>query len=141
MYRLCQDTGFVQAVSGHLYSCKIPVTFPNPQVSQKSHLEDSRNQKGINRKSSPTRFSANPGGLYRYQPKGNTNIKCLNKVLGHHESPMQLQCTWHRFYKSLSEGCYTILPQDIPSFYGFVMVLENAVSDATPETPISVQLG
>ena len=31
--------------------------------------------------------------------KGNTNIKCLNRVLGHHE-PEQLQ-PWHRFYKYL----------------------------------------
>uniref|UniRef100_A0A674E8L7 Plexin-A1 n=2 Tax=Salmo trutta TaxID=8032 RepID=A0A674E8L7_SALTR len=37
------------------------------------------------------------------QNKGNTNIKCLNRLLGHREPPEQLQC-------SLADDCPQILP-------------------------------
>jgi hypothetical protein len=35
----------------------------------------------------------------------------------------------------------TILPLEIPSFGVLLMVVENAVSGAAPESPISVKLG
>jgi hypothetical protein len=41
---------------------------------------------------------------------------------------------------TLLEGCDTILPWEIPSFGVLLMVVENVVSGAAPECPISVPL-
>jgi hypothetical protein len=38
-------------------------------------------------------------------------------------------------------GIHTILPRKIPLFGVLLMVVENAVSGAAPESPISVQMG
>jgi hypothetical protein len=42
---------------------------------------------------------------------------------------------------TLLEGCDIIIPLEISQFVVLLMVFENAVSGAAPESPISVQLG
>lgn len=70
-----------------------------------------------------------------YQHKGDTNINDLNRGLGYYE-PEHLQCT---LSGTQLEEC-SILPQEIPPFGVSLTVVENAVSLATPESPISVKL-
>jgi hypothetical protein len=61
-------------------------------------------------------------------------------VLDHHK-PEQLQCTVAQILRvsgTLLEGCDVILPQEVPLFGVWLMVVENAVSDVALVSPISV---
>ena len=69
--------------------------------------------------------------------------KCLNRALGHHE-PEQLHCSLAKILQvsgTILEECDTILPQEIPAFGVLLLMVENAISGAAPESPSSVQLG
>ena len=75
---------------------------------------------------------------------GNTNVKSLNRELGHDVHPVRPACTeaWRLPASGLlQEGCGTILPRGSQSTHTCLMEVENAVSGVILEYPINARLG
>ena len=72
---------------------------------------------------------------------GNTNVKSLNRVLGHHVQPVSTMAESPLASGILKEGCSTILPREGQSTHTCLMEVENAVSGVIPKYPINAQLG
>ena len=75
---------------------------------------------------------------------GNTNVKLLNRVLGHHMRPVWPVCTMAESLPAsgiLLVGFSTILPQESQSTHTCFTEVENAISGYVPEYPINARLG